>query len=203
MKKRLELYKRGKLPVHWIFLIGFLAGTILPDLAWKFDWNQKTAASVYLLASFADKTLEKKEYFFQVLRMRGSQFLITAFCGLSVFGVTLSVIETLLMGFQTGLLMTVSILQFGLQGGVIGIGIMFPQYILYFPCYYWLLKLVYGQSMEIWKNHGLFPTEISRYIMGIVLCGLMCIAGMILEIWCNPPVLEVLMKSLKIFGNGG
>ncbi len=203
MKKKLGLYKKGDLPVYGLFLLGFLTGTILPNLAWKYDWSQKTAASIYLLTSFADRNLEKQKYMLHVLKLRGSQFLIPAFCGLSVFGVTLSVVEMLFIGFQAGFLMTVSILQFGLQGGVIGIGAMFPQYILYFPCYFYLMKIVYGESAEIWKNHGLFPTEISRYFIKILLCGVMYIGGMILEIWCNPPVMEVLMKSLNIFGSAG
>lgn len=203
MKKKLGLYKKGDLPVYGLFLLGFLTGTILPNLAWKYDWSQKTAASIYLLTSFADRNLEKQKYMLHVLKLRGSQFLIPAFCGLSVFGVTLSAVEMLFIGFRAGFLMTVSILQFGLQGGVIGIGAMFPQYILYFPCYFYLMKIVYGESAEIWKNHGLFPTEISRYFIKIFLCGVMYIGGMVLEIWCNPPVMEVLMKSLNIFGSAG
>jgi stage II sporulation protein M len=200
MKKKLGLYKKGNLPVYGLFLIGFLAGVILPNLAWKYDWSQKTAASIYLLTSFADKNLEKQKYMLHVLRLRGSQFLIPAFCGLSVFGITFSVVEIVLIGFQTGFLMTASILQFGLQGGIIGIGAMFPQYILYFPCYFYLMKMVYEQSAEIWKNHGLFPTEISRYFVKILLCGVLYAGGIVLEIWCNPPVMEILMKSLNIFG---
>ena len=88
MKKKLGLYKKGNLPVYGLFLIGFLAGVILPNLAWKYDWSQKTAASIYLLTSFADKNLEKQKYMLHVLRLRGSQFLIPVFCGLSVFGIT-------------------------------------------------------------------------------------------------------------------
>ena len=86
MKKRLELYRRGSLPVYWLFFFGFLAGVVIPNVMWKYEWHQKTAASLYLLAAFADNSLDKGEYFLQVLKMRGSVFLISALCGVSVFG---------------------------------------------------------------------------------------------------------------------
>lgn len=199
MKKRLGIYEKGKLPVYWLFVAGFLGGVLLPNLIWKFEWHQKTAASVYLLSAIADKSLEKGEYFLRVLKMRGSEFLISAFCGVSIFGVPLAVMGALYMGFQTGLLLTVSILQFGLQGGLVGAGAMFPQYLLYFPCFFWLFRLMYRQSLEIWRNRGLLLPEVSGYVMGALLCGGGILGGMVLEAWCNPPVMEVLMRSLKLF----
>ena len=138
MKKRLELYRRGSLPVYWLFFFGFLAGVVIPNVMWKYEWHQKTAASLYLLAAFADNSLDKGEYFLQVLKMRGSVFLISALCGVSVFGAPLAVMGILYMGVRTGLLLTMSILQFGLQGGIVGLGALFPQYLLYFPCFFWL-----------------------------------------------------------------
>ena len=77
MKKRLELYRRGSLPVYWLFFFGFLAGVVIPNIMWKYEWHQKTAASLYLLAAFADNSLDKGEYFLQVLKMR--EFYIWAF----------------------------------------------------------------------------------------------------------------------------
>lgn len=199
MKKRRNLAYNGELPVYGIFFAGFLAGVLFPNLMWKFAWRQKTAASMYLLAAFADHSLEKGEYFLEVLRMRGSMFLIAAFSGISVFGVPLAVMGALYLGFQTGMLMTVSILQFGLQGGVIGLGAMFPQYLFYFPCFFLLLRLIYMQSLEIWRNRGLFPQSIIGHVFRILGCAGLCLGGILLETWCNPPVMEVLMKSLKLF----
>lgn len=199
MKNRMYIHEKGSLPVGWIFVAGFLAGTLFPNLIWKLEWRQKTVASLYLLSAISDKNLEKGAYFMRVLRMRGSAYFIGAFCGVSVFGVPLAVMGALYMGFQTGVLMTVSILQFGLQGGVIGIGAMFPQYLLYFPGFVRMFRLVFQQSSEIWRNRGLLLPQVSRYVTAVLLCGLCILGGILLETWCNPPVMEVLMKSLKIF----
>ncbi|WP_274422434.1 stage II sporulation protein M [Blautia sp. XA-2221] len=199
MKKRLELYRRGRLPVYWLFFFGFFMGVIIPNVMWKYEWHQKTAASLYLLAAFADSSLDKSEYFWQVLKMRGNVFLISALCGVSVFGAPLAVMGILYMGVRTGLLLTMSILQFGLQGGIVGLGAMFPQYLLYFPCFFWLMWLVYRQSLEIWKSRGLISGEVSVYALRVFLCTVVFLGGVLLETWCNPPVMEVLMKSLDLF----
>ena len=42
------------------------------------------------------------------------------------------------------MIMTVSILEFGFAGGVIGMGLLLPQYLFYIPV--WLL--FYGTGME-------------------------------------------------------
>lgn len=199
MKIRSETYQRKGLPVYGLFLAGFLIGVLLPNFMWRFEWSQKTTASMYLLTAFSDRALEKKEYFFYVLKTRGSLFLIASLCGVSVFGVPLAVIGMLYMGLQAGMLLTLSVLQFGLQGGLIGAGAMFPQYLLYFPCFFYLLNLVYVQSLEIWKNRGLLLPDVSDYFLRVIICACIFAGGMLLETWCNPPVMEILMKGLKLF----
>ena len=199
MKKRMELYGKGRLPVYWLFIAGFLAGVLLPNLMWRMEWQQKTAASVYLLSSFANGSVEGKEYFLYVLRRRGVPFLLAAFCGVSVFGAPLAVLGVLLAGFHVGLLLTMSILQFGFQGGLIGAGALFPQGLLYLPCLFWLMWLVYRQSMEIWRSRGLLVTGTSRYVLRVLCCAVLCLGGILLETWCNPAVMEVLVKTLKFY----
>ncbi len=156
MKKRLELYRRGSLPVYWLFFFGFLAGVVIPNVMWKYEWHQKTAASLYLLAVFADNSLDKGEYFLQVLKMRGSVFLISALCGVSVFGAPLAVMGILYMGVRTGLLLTMSILQFGLQGGIVGLGALFPRVPLILSLLFLAdvadIPAVFGNLEEPWAD---------------------------------------------------
>ena len=199
MKKRFEIYKKGCLPAGWIFVAGFLIGSFLPNLMWKMEWNQKTAASFYLLGAFADKTSGDGGYLWQVFRMRGSFFLLAAFCGVSVFGVPLAVTGSLLMGIEMGALLAMSVLQFGLQGGVVGAGLLFPQYLIYLPCLFFLMKRVSAQSLDIWRSHGLFPKRVSDYVIHVCLCGAVYAVGIFLEAYCNPIVVETLIKTLHIF----
>lgn len=199
MGKRNRRVSKGTLPVLQLFLTGFLLGILLPNVIWKLEWRQKTLASVYLLGTFAGKSMDVQEYFKYVLKMRGSVFAVAALCGISVFGVPLAVLGTLGQGMEIGLLLTMSILQFGLAGGAVGAGLLLPQYLLYVPAVCYLLYLVYLQSMELWKNRGLLPQRIYWYVMRVILAGCIYFGGILLEVYCNPWVFEMFTKNSYFF----
>lgn len=199
MGKRKKRFEKGTLPVLRLMAIGFLLGILIPNVIWKLEWRQKTLASVYILGSFAGKSMEMQEYFLYVLRMRGSVFLVAALCGISVFGVPLAVLGTLLQGMEIGLLLTMSILQFGLAGGVVGAGLILPQYLLYLPAVCYLLSVVYLQSMEIWRNRGLFPQKVFQYMLQVFFAGAVYFVGILLEVYCNPWVFQMFTKNSYFF----
>ena len=51
-----------KFPALILFLLGFLAGNLIPNIIWKAKWQQKTWASVYFLSTFAGKNTGNIEY---------------------------------------------------------------------------------------------------------------------------------------------
>lgn len=199
MAKKIGLNKKGTLPVWILFLSGFLIGILVPNIMWKAEWHQRTAASIYLLGTFADKAKEGNSYLWEVLRMRGSFFVLSVLCGLSVFGVPLAVLGVLLLGAEMGMILTLSILQFGLAGGAVGVCLFLPQYLLYLPAFFFLMSLVYVQSRDIWRNRGLFPQKVHRYFLASFGAGMVYLGGILLEVYCNPWVTEILIKSLNIF----
>ena len=198
MKKTSKWKRNSGCPVQILFMAGFLLGMILPNILWRMEWHQKTIASIYLLNTFGIGSEEREEYFFQVLKMRGSEYLLGAAGGISVFGVPFAVVGSIYLGVKTGILLTMSILQFGFQGGLIGIGLLFPQYLFYIPCIFYLYRQSYDQSMKIWKNRGMFSGEVAGYFLRITLCGLLYLAGVITEVYCNPYILEWMIKKIGI-----
>ncbi len=199
MEKRKKRFGKGLLPAVLLLAIGFLLGIVIPNVMWKLEWRQKTLASVYILGTFAGKSMKGTEYLWYVLRMRGSVFLVAAFCGISVFGVPLAVLGMLLQGLEIGLILTMSILQFGLAGGAVGAGLFLPQYLLYIPSVCVLMSVVYMQSLDIWKNRGLFPKKVYRYVLGILPAGALYLVGILLEVYCNPWVFQLFTKNLYLF----
>ena len=105
----------------------------------------------------------------------------------------------ILLGIGMGMLMTMSILQFGFHGGLIGIGPMFPQFIIYVPCFFAVSKNVYEYSMRIWKNHSSFSGQVSTYIVKMLICAVVLCAGILSEVYCNPVIMKILIQNLKIF----
>ena len=199
MRENIRKYKKTYFPAVWIYSGSFLLGILIPNIIWKTAWNQKAAASIYLLSIFTGKDLEDQEYFIQVLKMRASIFILAALCGITVFGVVIAIVGLLGSGFLLGMVLTMSVLEFGISGCAVGIGLVFPQYIFYIPCMLLLFTEIYRQSLETWKNQGRMSADITGYTGRILLCGLGYSLGILLEIYCNPKVMEFLMKNISIF----
>ncbi len=199
MRENIRKYKKTYFPAVWIYSGSFLLGILIPNIIWKTAWNQKAAASIYLLSIFAGKDLEDQKYFIQVLKMRASIFILAALCGITVFGVVIAIVGLLGSGLLLGMVLTMSVLEFGIPGCAVGIGLVFPQYIFYIPCMLLLFTEIYRQSLETWKNQGRMSADITGYTGRILLCGLGYSLGILLEIYCNPKVMEFLMKNISIF----
>lgn len=199
MRENIRKYKKTYFPAVWIYSGSFLLGILIPNIIWKTAWNQKAAASIYLLSIFTGKDLEDQEYFIQVLKMRASIFILAALCGITVFGVVIAIVGLLGSGLLLGMVLTMSVLEFGIPGCAVGIGLVFPQYIFYIPCMLLLFTEIYRQSLETWKNQGRMSADITGYTGRILLCGLGYSLGILLEIYCNPKVMEFLMKNISIF----
>lgn len=199
MRENIRKYKKTYFPAVWIYSGSFLLGILIPNIIWKTAWNQKAAASIYLLSIFAGKDLEDQKYFIQVLKVRASIFILAALCGITVFGVVIAIAGLLGSGLLLGMVLTMSVLEFGIPGCAVGIGLVFPQYIFYIPCMLLLFTEIYRQSLETWKNQGRMSADITGYTGRILLCGLGYSLGILLEIYCNPKVMEFLMKNISIF----
>lgn len=199
MKKRVVHSGRGRFPARLLFLAGFLLGALLPNAFWRLEWRQKTLVSLYLLELFGERARGSLEYFILILRMRGSVFLLAALCGITVFGVPLAVLGMLCCGMIPGMLLAMSILQFGMAGGAVGLGLLLPQYLIYLPAACTLLNLVYRESLEIWRGHGILPRRLSGYGAGVCVLAAVCAAGMLAEAYLNPLLIRFLFDRLDIF----
>lgn len=197
-QSRNKIRKTG-LPALVLFLCGFLAGTLVPNILWRMEWQQKTMASIYLICAFADRGVSGTEYLKEVLRMRGSVYFLCAVCGFSVFGAPLAVIGVFLLGTEIGALLAMSILQFGFAGGMLGIGLLFPQYLVYIPVTLAGLARVYDVSLGIWKNKGLFPRKVGGYTLEIFLGAVLYSGGILLECYVNPWIVEKILELTDFF----
>lgn len=189
----------GRFPAEILFLTGFFIGNILPNLMWKMEWKQKTLASFYLIRNFAKKDISGGAYFMEVFRRRGGFFPLLFLCGFTIFGVPLSVAYMLILGVETGIILTLSVLEFGIYGGVAGAGLLIPQYLIYLPAYFYLAGIVYRQSYGIWKNYGLVPQKSGEYIRQGMAAFVAYTGGILAESFLNPWIVEKVLKSLNFF----
>ncbi len=188
-----------KFPALILFLLGFLAGNLIPNIIWKIKWKQRTWASVYFLSIFAGKNSGSMEYLSEILKYRGCFYLLNVVCGFSIFGAPLAVITLLGAGLYTGIIMTASILEFGFAGGVIGMGLLLPQYLFYIPVWLYSMEQEWMMSLEIWKNRGLISGKISTYLKKMCIAAVGYMVGILIECYVNPWIVGIILEYIKNF----
>lgn len=191
--------KKRKFPSCILFLSAFLVGNLLPNIFWKLKWQQKTLACVYFLSIFTNQKVTGIEYLKEIIRIRGSLFVLTILCGFSVFGAPLAALEVLAMGIYTGMILSISILEFGFVGGFVGIAFLLPQYLFYVPVFLYTTQQVWEVSVGIWKNRGLFPQKVGRYLLRISPMIAVYVLGILSECYINPWIVEKMLGHIKFF----
>ena len=139
------------------------------------------------------------EYLKEILKYRGVFYLLNIICGFSVFGAPLAVITLLGSGLYAGMIMTVSILEFGFAGGVIGMGLLLPQYLFYIPVWLYSMEQEWKISSEIWRNRGLISGEVSIYLKKMCIAAVGYFLGILIECYVNPLIIDIILKYIKIF----
>ena len=199
MKKRINSERKTGFPGLILFLCGFLLGNLIPNIFWRLEWQQKTMASVYLLEVFADKKIAGREYLMELLRMRGGYYVLCTVCGVSVFGVPAAVIGTFFFGAGLGALFAMSVLSFGLSGGLVWGGLLMPQYLVYIPVTLCFMSWIYDFSLGIWKNRGLLPEKAGWFAGKVFLGALAYTGGIFMECYLNPWMAEKILKFANLF----
>ena len=191
--------RKRKFPALILFLLGFLLGNLIPNIIWKLKWQQKTWAAIYFLSTFSGKDISGVDYLTEILKYRGSFYLLNVICGFSVFGAPLAVVTLLGSGLYTGIIMAASILEFGFAGGMIGIGLLLPQYLFYIPVWLYSTEQEWMMSSEIWQNRGLISGKVGLYLrkMGIAFAGYFL--GILIECFINPWIINRILEYIKIF----
>lgn len=189
---------KRKFPALILFLLGFLAGNLIPNIIWKVKWQQRTWASIYFLSTFAGKDISGMDYLTEILKYRGSFYLLNVICGFSVFGAPLAVVTLLGSGLYTGIIMAVSILEFGFAGGVIGMGLLLPQYLFYIPVWLYATEQEWTMSTQIWRNKGIMSGNTGIYLrkMGTAFAGYLL--GILIECFANPWIINRILEYIKI-----
>lgn len=196
-KQMIQPGERKRFPTLSLFITGFIVGAVLPNLACKLEWRQNAASALYVLGLLSEEGGRK--YFLEVLKMRGILYLLAVCSGITVFGVAVAVLGVLITGLMISMLMTTCVIQFGLNGGLIAAGLLFPQYLVYIPCVFWGAEKIFNCSADLCRRRTSMTGKLPGYILSMLLCGIFCLGGMFLEAYCNPGITEILIKNIKIY----
>ena len=182
-----------------LLMAGFLAGLLIPNFIYCFSWKQQAFSAIYLLTAYGKTGAEGTDYLLKIIWMRGGFFFLSLLCGFTVFGVPIAVGAMLFTGLELGMVFSMSILQFGLTGGVVAAALLFPQYLIYLPLWNVVYQMIYRESMGIWRNHGIFPRKVSDYFLKVFLYTILYGVGIFLEWRVNPWILNKILDFSKFF----
>lgn len=182
-----------------LFVLGFMAGVILPNVLWKTELEESGLPGLYLLTRVSQDMPANPEYFLYVLKTRGSAYLLCMLCGLSVFGVPVAVVASVWMGFLMGAALTVSLLEFGVEGLFLAWALFFPQYLLYVPVSLALYRRSLHSSLGYWKGQRLSQQERRGYGIFCAWAALILAVGMAFESYLNPVFLEMAVGRSHFF----
>lgn len=189
MENVLSTKIRSSFPGFALLLAGFWAGMMIPNCIYRFSWKQQAFSAIYLLAAYGKTEGGGADYLWQLLWMRGGAFFLSLLCGFTVFGVPIAVLAMLFTGLGLGMVFSMSILQFGLAGGIVAAGLLFPHYLIYIPLWNAVYQMIYKESMGIWRNHGIFPKKVRDYFIKAFLYTICYGIGILLEWYVNPWIL--------------
>lgn len=182
-----------------LFVVGFVLGVVLPNLLWKVELEENGLPGLYLLTRVSRGVPANPEYFFYVLKTRGSLYVLCMLCGLSIFGLPVSIVASVWIGFLMGAVLTVSLLEFGVEGLFLAGVLCFPQYVVYVPVSLSLYQRSFRCSVKCWKNQRLTVQERREYgVFCAVTAGLLAV-GMFLESYMNPVLIEMVVDKLHFF----
>ena len=155
--------------------------------------------TLYIKEYAEGKDISGKEYLLEILKYRGCYYLLNLICGFSVFGAPLAVLTLLLSGLYTGMIMSASILEFGFAGGVIGMGLLLPQYLFYIPVWLYSMEQEWEMSVEIWRNRGIFSQKAGAYAGRMCIAAIGYLLGILVECFINPWIISRILNYIKIF----
>lgn len=194
-----KLRKKHFFPGGILFFAGFLAGMLIPNLGYRFQWKQQAFSAIYLLEMFGRQVTANGEYLAQIIQMRAGIYLLVFLCGFTVFGVPVAVLGMIFVGMGLGMVFAMSILQFGLAGLMVALGLLMPQYVFYLPVLWFLFGMVYEISLESWQSHSLFSKKTGEFLRKMLGYTFFYAIGIVVE-WCiNPWLLNELFEILNFF----
>ncbi len=174
----------------WLFflLLSFFMGILYGNLFGEAE------RAVNLLGQYSYQTVDNEALFFYCFRQRLFPVVCLYFLGSSFAGNLFLLGFFFYVGFTTGAFLSIQIIGFGIGGVLIGAGSLLPHYLIYLPAYWILFRFVsYARSGEYpcprWK--GILLYCLRFLVLAVLIC-----AGVWLESFVNPSILQGILKWL-------
>lgn len=186
-------------PVFIAFFAGLLAGILWTNYDNSSAVRVNGLSQLSLLEKYLEEPASGRKYLLYLLGQRGTIYIMGGLFGISIFGVPMSLMFMSIMGFSIGAVLSAALLDGGVWGFILGIGLLMPHYLVYVPASIAFFGYSYSMSYGYWKNRKYGKKEYQGYTLAIFLSGITVFVGILLECYVNPVVLRFLMDKINFF----
>ncbi len=183
-----------------LFLSGFVLGVLYITMFGKEAVHNTSLLSAYFFSKYERLEFDPEELFLYIFKSRLSTFFVLWLTGLTVLGTLTSYGYLFWIGASLGITMTTATMKMGFMGIVLCIASGLPQFILYVPAVYWILKKICEMSgnqdrkLRQWGNSGK-KQFFSYLLIGVFGVGILFV-GAFLESYVNPFFLKPFLKRV-------
>lgn len=166
------------------FLACFLAGILLANLLDADIFQENGSLTRYYLKQFQYSCVQSQELLWHVCGNRLTLFLALLVLGSIPRGKLTHAVFVAWSGFAYGYFCVMALCGFGAKGLLLCLLALFPQFLFYVPVYLGLVEL-----SERRRERKRF-----RYLLAVLLLLAGLSAGMLLESYINPIILQKILK---------
>lgn len=183
----------GKLPLRFLFLIGFGIGLFAAYFG-RGIWFQTTGIlDEDTLYRMKYMTVDSGVLFAYVLCKRCRNFFVLIIMATTYLGLVFCGGITLKYGFSIGFFISTAIYRYGIKGLLLGIVGAFPQYLCYVPAILLLIRWCEELHRSIYFYHnisGQGKKSLPGRLGKLALILMVLVFGCILECFVNPVLLK-------------
>lgn len=203
----MRIFKNDQSPVNkklfvLLFMAGLLGGVLFANLFGQDYLNHTGILSEYFLSKYKHMEIDYGDLFFYVLGKRAGGFAFLWIMGVTVLGCPAVWLYLIWYGFSAGLILSMSVMKFGVKGILISVGGIMPQYLIYIPLMIFFLYKVYEMSAQLYYGKYLSGRSYTPkkqmflpYLLVLVIGMGGVLVGTFAETYLNTAFLRLILKN--------
>ena len=195
----MEKFRKTEQLSYWrFFLLVFLGGFVLGILFVNMVWNCRTqdidTLSLFSAGEGGSLQIRTRGYLWYLVQKRTGILWLYHFAGITRLGTAAVIAGLLWLGFLSGTLASIAILQLGLKGFAVITASCVPQVFIYIPAGLYYLTAVYQMSEKSLGMDGVIKKLYKGYLLRCLAALAAVFCGILLECYVNPYILNVILK---------
>ena len=171
-----------------LFLAGFILGILFVNLVWNFRTQDIDTLSLFSVGEGVGIRIPAGGYLWYLMQRRMGIAVIYHLLGITVLGTVVVIAGLLWIGFLSGSLAAIAILQLGMKGFAVLTAACVPQVFLYLPAGLFFQTVVYQMSE---KSIGGWNRKLyKKYLLNCLAALAVMFCGVLLECYVNPYLLN-------------